>query len=176
MKPEHICCREMMPQDFLAVSRQVAVSYRAAYRGLMREDYLSALPDDHWVPVLQAALAAGNTCLVALCETEIVGSIVFGKSTANRSTGMGEIFALYLLPSYIGLGIGHRLYCEAERRMLEQGAIGCIAEALCENTRSIQFCLDHGFQETGIFCVKENGMTLSCKRLRKDWLDRKDQL
>ena len=151
------------------MSRQVAESYRAAYRGLMREDYLASLTDGHWVPVLTESLAAGSTCILAEDGAEVVGSIVFGPSAADPRPGVYEIFALYLLPGYIAQGLGHRLYHEAERRMIGQGAVGCVAEALCGNNRSIRFCLAHGFAETGTFSVEENGMTLQCLTLRKEW-------
>lgn len=169
MTTDAIRCREAEAGDLPAVSRQVAESYRTAYRGLMEEDYLASLADDHWVPVLTESLAAGSTCILAEDGAEVVGSIVFGPSAADPGPGIYEIFALYLLPGYMGLGVGHRLYLEAQRRMTGQGAVACVAEALCGNTRSIRFCLAHGFAETGTFSVEENGMTLQCKSLRKEW-------
>lgn len=169
MSLEHIRIRAATPQDVEAVSRQVAAGYRAAYRGLMEDAYLSGLSDDHWVPILRTALDGGNRCLIALCGTEVVGSIVFGCSTADPKPGVAEVFALYLLPAWISMGLGQRLYHEAERHMMEQGDFACVAEALCENARSIRFCERQGFQVAGDFSVEENGMLLHCKTLRKEW-------
>lgn len=169
MTAEGVRIREAAPQDLQAVSCQVAASYRAAYQGLMREDYLAALTDDHWVPLLQTALEEGGTCLIALHGAETVGSIVFGDSKSDPGKDTAEVFALYLLPAYIGTGLGQGLYCEAERLMLEQGASACVAEALRENTRSLGFCAKQGFQVIGDFSVEENGMLLHCKTLRKEW-------
>ena len=157
------------PEDLPAVSRQVASSYRAAYRGLMDEGYLAGLEEDHWVPILKEALGAGSTCLMALDGAQVVGSVVFGPSAADPRPGVAEVFALYLLPAYLGRGVGQGLFAQAQRQLLSQGYSACVAEALEENTRSIAFCMRQGFHVVGAFSVEEHGMRLHCKTLRKEW-------
>lgn len=164
---DNIIYRKSTVQDIEKISHQVAVSYKSAYQGLMDERYLFSLPNNYWVPILKKAISAGSICLVAENQDRIIGSVVFGKGTTEPSADVAELFAIYLLPQYIGYGIGQKLYFEAEKIMVEQGFKACFLEVLCENTRAIQFYLSHGFMETRSFTVTENGMTLNCKAMKK---------
>jgi len=164
---DNITYRKSTAQDILRISNQIAVSYKSAYKGLMSDDYLLSLSDDYWVPILQNAASAGNTCLVAENKDRIIGSVVFGKSTMESHVDDTELFAIYLLPDYIRCGVGHKLYTEAEKVMIMQKLPGCVLEVLSENTRAIDFYTSHGFKEIKAFTVEENGMVLRCKTMYK---------
>ncbi|MGB8454499.1 MAG: GNAT family N-acetyltransferase [Anaerocolumna sp.] len=165
---DNIIFRKSTIRDFEKISHQIEVSYKSAYNGLMDGQYLSSLPKDHWVPILQEAISSGSVCLVAQNQRGIIGSAVFGKTTTEPDTSTAELFAIYLLPEYVGCGIGQKLYSEVEKIMVEQGFKACFLEVLSENTWAIQFYLSHGFKETKTFIVTENGMTLNCKAMKKD--------
>lgn len=49
--------------DLYAVSRVYEESWRCAYRGLVPQDYLDAIPRGHWVPLLERP---GRVSLVAV--------------------------------------------------------------------------------------------------------------
>ncbi|QHQ59695.1 GNAT family N-acetyltransferase [Anaerocolumna sedimenticola] len=164
----HTIYRKSTIQDLEKVSHQIQVSYKAAYNGLMDEQYLSSLQKDYWVPILQEAVSAGSVCIVAQNQDEIIGSVVFGRTTTEPDTDTAELFSIYLLPEYVGCGIGQKLYSEAEKRMVEQGFKICFLEVLSENTRAIRFYLTHGFKEIKKFTVTENGMILNCLAMKKD--------
>lgn len=165
---DNVILRKSTIQDIEKISCQVEISYKSAYDGLMDGKYLSSLSKDHWVPILQEAIRGGSICLIAQNHHRIIGSLVFGQSTTISIAGTAELFAIYLLPEYVGCGIGHKLYAEAEKMMVEQGFKSCLLEVLSENTRAIQFYLSHGFKEMKTFTVTENGMTLNCKAMTKD--------
>ena len=57
--------------DLYAVSRVYEESWRCAYRGLVPQDYLDAIPRGHWVPLLERP---GSISLVAVEAGEIVGT------------------------------------------------------------------------------------------------------
>lgn len=154
------------------VSEQIHNSYTFTYKGLMEEEYLSSLHTNHWVPILQECMDKGDCCLVAEIDDKIVGSTVFGIISEEK-TIFAEWHAFYLLPQYIGHGIGHSFYQRIENEMRAQGSEFCILEVLSSNMRAIRFYQSHGFVKTESLVVEENGMTLSCEKMKADLHDLK---
>ncbi|SHN55991.1 GNAT family N-acetyltransferase [Desulfitobacterium chlororespirans] len=150
------------------ISEQIMMSYLSAYQGLMAGEYLSSLQADHWVSILQEGAGKGDTCLIAESEGKIIGSTVFSVVKEGKDI-YGEWHAFYLLPEYIGLGVGHSFYQRIEEEMLKQGCNYCLLEVLSSNQRAIRFYLSHGFTKTETFTVQEYGMILSCDKMRKDF-------
>lgn len=148
------------------ISRQVMKSYVAAYQGLMTDAYLSSLTPDYWRAILCDSMDKGDVCLVVEHAGEIVGSAVFGVSQES-----GEICAqwhsFYLLPDFVGCGVGHTFYKAIEHEMRKRGCTTCMLEVLSANARAIRFYLAHGFVKTRTFTVDENGMLLQCDTMEK---------
>ncbi len=161
-----ITYRLPLSNEIDGVSKQIMISYTSAYRELMDKDYLTSLQEDHWIPILKESLQNGDTCLIAECNREIVGSTVFSVINEVENT-YAEWHAFYLLPNYIGLGVGHSFYLSIEEEMIKQGCTFCILEVLSSNSRAIQFYLCHGFTKTETFTVQEYGMTLTCDKMKK---------
>lgn len=159
---------EVASDEIKKVSEQIMISYRSAYKGLMDKEYLASLEADHWIPILQESALKGDTCIIAEYGDKIIGSTVF-SITHNEKDIYAEWHAFYLLPQYIGLGIGHSFFKKIEKEMLKQGCKFCILEVLSSNTRAIQFYLSHGFSKTENFTVQENGMILSCDKMKKSF-------
>jgi len=130
--------RAPISDEFKKVSEQIMVSYRSAYKGLMDKEYLSSLEADHWIPILQESAGKGDTCLIAEYDGIMIGSTVFSITDGEIDT-YAEWHAFYLLPQYIGLGIGHSFFKKIEEDMIKQGCKFCILEVLSSNTRAIQF-------------------------------------
>jgi ribosomal protein S18 acetylase RimI-like enzyme len=148
------------------LSEQIRISYVSAYKGLMEDKYLASLKADYWIPILQESEQLGDTCLIAELDGVIIGSTVFGTAYDGKEQ-FAQWHAFYLLPQYIGLGIGH-LFCQKiEAEMIMQGCKYCILEVLSSNNRAVQFYLSHGFYKTETFDVEENEMTLSCDKMTK---------
>lgn len=154
-------------EDMEKVSAQIAVSYVSAYKGLMDETYLSSLKTDHWVPILQESVKAGDTCLIAESAGLMIGSSVFGTAYDGNER-FAQWHAFYLLPEYIVFGIGHWFFEKLEREMIMMGCKYCILEVLSSNSRAIKFYLSHGFHKLETFDIEENGMTLTCDKMRKN--------
>lgn len=151
--------------DIEKMSRQLTNSYVTAYKNLMSEEYLSSLPANHWMPILEESIQRGDICLIAEQHGKIVGSSVFG--VANKDDELNaEWHAFYLLPQYIGQGIGHSFYERIEKEMQKMGCRVCILEVLSTNERAIRFYLSHGFVKSITFMVEENGMVLSCDKIK----------
>ena len=150
------------------ISEQIWISYTAAYKGQMSDKYLSSLPSNNWVPILQECLRKGDICLIAEHGESIVGSTVFGLVNEKAQT-YAQWHAFYLLPQYVGHGVGHFFYQKIEEEMMKRGCKSCILEVLSTNERAIRFYLSHGFIREETFVVEENGMRLSCDKKIKNF-------
>jgi len=155
--------------EFEKVSEQIKISYTSAYKGLMDRKYLACLEANHWVLILHESIGKGDTCLVAEYGGKIIGSTVFSIINKRRDDAYAEWHAFYLLPEYIGLGIGHSFYQRIEEEMMKQGCKFCTLDVLSSNIRAVKFYLSHGYAKTDTFTVQENGMTLSCDKMNKNF-------
>ena len=154
--------------DLKKVSEQIMLSYVSAYEGLMNPEFLSTLKADHWVPILQESIQNGDTCLIAEYDGNIIGSTVFGTAVVDGKT-YAQWHAFYLLPQYIGIGVGHLFYQKIEEEMVRQNCIRCTLEVLSSNYRVIKFYISHGYKKSETFEVEENDMILLCDKMTKDF-------
>lgn len=149
------------------MSRQLAVGYCAAYRGILPEAHLASIQPDRWAPLLGKTMDEGGTCIVAEGAGRIVGSAAFGAPPAEGLDGYAMLYAIYLLPECVGQGIGHRVFETVEREMLRQGYTGCVLEALRGNVRAIRFYERHGYAHDDEFLVEEDGIVMPCVAMSK---------
>ena len=159
--------RPLNDGELVSLSRQFTASYRAAYVGLMDENYLSSLKEDHWVPILRESLDRGDICLVAEEGNILLGAAVCGRAQGEDGLPYADFHAIYLVPEAIGRGVGHGLYTALERSVQERGLERIVLELLTENHRAAAFYRAHGYKKTAAFTVEENGMTLACDRMEK---------
>lgn len=140
--------------DRMAVSRVFEESWRYAYRGLIPQDYLDAIPEGRWAESVDRS--DHETLLLTDGET-IAGVVYFGASRFETFPGMGEIMAIYLRPAYIGQGRGHALFAAALEKLREQGFTEVFLWVLEGNERAIRFYEREGFAATEHVLADEIG-------------------
>ncbi len=134
------------PQDdFTAISRIYALSWKSAYQGIVLQAYLSQLPEDRWAPML--AQRPGDQ-LVALSNGKYVGTSCIGPGRDPAFADWGEIVSLYLLPEAMGLGHGKLLLAEALLELQNRGFAKVYLWVLKENARARAFYERNGFRPT----------------------------
>jgi GNAT superfamily N-acetyltransferase len=113
-------------------------SWKNAYTGIIPRVSLERMigrRDSLW---WRAQIRTGEP----ICVLEVAGKIGgYATSGISRSRGayQGEIYELYLIPTFQGLGLGEHLF-EACRYRLDQRRLkGLIVWALAENARAIDF-------------------------------------
>ena len=97
-------------EDAEAIARIHVETWRSTYAGLLPDDLLVGMSLEKQTKMWQRMLRGGETVIVA--EDPRYGVIGFGSYGPNRSTRSGftgEVFTLYLLPDFQGLGIGQGL-------------------------------------------------------------------
>ena len=113
-------------------------SWERAYRGIIPAVHLESIirrRDKAW---WQNAASAGSGLLVLEVAGKLAGYVTFGR-TRGRSKQQGEIYELYLAPSYQGLGFGEHLF-EAARYALDQRSLnGLVVWALADNESAHAF-------------------------------------
>jgi ribosomal protein S18 acetylase RimI-like enzyme len=119
--------------------------WRQAYRGLLSAELLAAQDDaaraDMWHGALSESV--GQTVVVAEMGDRIVGLAAAGKSGDEPAVRDRALYALYILESTYGTGVGQRLFDAAV------GVERCslwVAEA---NARAIAFYRRQGFRPDG---------------------------
>lgn len=135
--------------DRLAVSRVYEESWRSAYRALLPQDYLDALPRGRW-----AALHPGLRELVALDGDQLVGVCCYCPSRISEMDGWGEIVSLYVLPSHTGQGFGRALFAAALAALRTMGFDRVFLWVLEGNETACRFYEQNGFRPSG-YCLED---------------------
>ena len=139
--------RPVCPEDDrLAISHVYEASWRHAYRGIIPQSYLDALPRGRWagLPDLE-----GHHSLVALDGERIVGTACYCPARMEQWSGWGEIVSLYLLPTHMGKGYGRALLATAVAALHALGYHSIFLWVLEDNHPARGFYQHMGFQPTG---------------------------
>lgn len=131
--------------DRLAISRIYAQSWKYAYRGIVPQDCLDALPEDRWVKNLDFP---GWHTMVCVENGQYVGTSSFCKSRFAQFPDCGEVISIYLLPAYMGKGFGRLLMEAVISELKEQGYRDVFLWVLEENMRARRFYEKFGFCRT----------------------------
>ena len=129
------------------VSSILVECWKSAYKGLINDDYLSSLKDNHWVEFLEKSMQDKTAeCVIAERDNEILGVSVFGKSITEKFPNDGEVISLYVRPRFIGQRLGNLLFAKAEQSVKEQGYSHCTICTFTENIKAITFYKTHGYE------------------------------
>lgn len=123
-------------RDAAGIARVHVESWRATYKGIIADDYLDKLSITQKTREREQWLMhppSSNVVLIAKMAGEIVGFASCGRERTAHPLYTGELYALYLLPSHQGQGIGRRLVEETARVLLAQRHRAMLIWVLTEN-------------------------------------------
>lgn len=135
--------RNGKPADAEEVAGVFAASWRQAYQGIIPQLHLDTIIQRRGVKWWAQSLR--RDCGIAVIDVngDIAGYSTFGRSR-RQGKYQGEIFELYLLPDYQGVGLGESLF-EATRHKLDLLQLrGVMLWALLDNTRACDFYWHRG--------------------------------
>lgn len=128
--------------DFDAIGNIYSSSWKAAYQGIVPQDYLDSLDGSHW----SAALRDGEReAFVVMDGKKYAGSSSIGAARDEEMAGWGEIISIYLLPEYFGCGYAELLLECAVNALREKGYNDIYLWVLDKNIRARNFYEKHGF-------------------------------
>lgn len=137
--------RKLLECDAPNVSEIYALSWKAAYKGIIPQKYLDELSLERWIPFLKVSPSSSH---ILLNGDHYIGTSAVSKAREEQMNGWGEIISLYVLPQYFGEGYGKQLFLHAIKDLKEQGYDKIYLWVLEENSRARAFYERHGFSPT----------------------------
>ena len=133
--------RPAAARDAKAIAEIHVASWQAAYGDLMPADYLAKMTLEKRQAYWSEAISYSEPqLLVATDGDTIVGFVGYDRSrdAKTRST-VGEIWAIYVAPSYWRTGVGLALWDGARDGLKEEGCTQVTLWVLLGNERALQF-------------------------------------
>lgn len=162
MRATRITIRSATPADAAGIAAVHVASWLTTYRGIVPDAYLSTLSVEQRAEARARMLAAprpGVVSVVAEADGEIIGFADAGPGRDDFPGYPGELYAIYVLQSYQGHGIGRRLVEVMASALLEQGRRGMYLWVLGANPAR-HFYAALGGRALGAQQVEIGGTTL----------------
>lgn len=136
--------RRAEASDAEAITAVHDASWRLAYDGLIPARELSRIVTRRGPQWWSRAIRRGTAILVLEVGGEICGYATFGPNRARTLRQKGEIYEIYLLPEYQGIGLGTELFLAARRELMRFGFDTMVVWALDANENACRFYLNAG--------------------------------
>ena len=133
--------------DRTAISRIYKESWKYAYRGIVPQKFLDALPESCWADRIGTP---GWNMMVCIENGEYIGTSSFGKSRFEKYPDAGEVISIYFLPDYLGKGYGSKLMAAVINELRKQGYKEVFLWTLEENKKARRF-----YENFGFICTNE---------------------
>lgn len=154
------------PEDINMVSTVLATSWKTVYRGIVNDDYLNSIQNNHWVDYHITGI--GNRTIFSMIlesNKSIIGAAIIGKGKTDIEA---NLISFYLLPDKIGRGYGYAFYSGIEQELKYRGFSKCVLDVLEHNTRAKRFYKSHGFVDINKRITDDlGGYTYNCKVFEK---------
>jgi len=144
MSVDVVQVRPARPKDAPALASAYEEAWRGAYQGIIPHLSLERMIARRGLRWWETTLRKRPPLLVLDFGGEAAGYVTFGRCRLGRAPYQGEIFELYLHPTYQGLGFGDRLFDGARTRLGEMRLKGLLVWALADNEAACGFYLGRG--------------------------------
>jgi L-amino acid N-acyltransferase YncA len=139
-----------IPGDAVDVARVQVDAWRAAYADIVPAETLRTLDVGQRVRGWLALLDRGVRLLVAEVDGDVVGYASSGAGRDEDATaGAGELYALYVRPTWWGRGFGSALHDAALTGLVDDGSTRATAWVLEQNDPGRAFCASRGWRPDG---------------------------
>jgi ribosomal protein S18 acetylase RimI-like enzyme len=137
--------RRATAADCEAIATVHVVGWRESYRGLMPDSVLDALSIAERAAMWRRSLTESPTSvLVAETGTALVGFAAGGTRRGDAFAHDGELYAIYVLRTAQGAGVGSRLLRETAAALAERRFASLALWVLRANFNARQFYHRHG--------------------------------
>jgi ribosomal protein S18 acetylase RimI-like enzyme len=162
MKTLDIAIRQAEKQDAASVAGVHLAAWRGTYAGIIPHKALNLMLARRSAEWWMKVIGRSGAVLVAEVGGVIAGYVTFGRNRARQLDQQGEIYELYLLPEYQGIGLGTRLFEAARKALRAHDMAGLVVWALEDNDLANAFYRGLGGRD-----VAEGTETFDDKTLRK---------
>jgi ribosomal protein S18 acetylase RimI-like enzyme len=154
--------RRAEPYDAPAVAEVHRASWMHAYRGLIPHRALIAMIEKRGPDWWRRATRGPASLLVLDMGGVIAGYATIGINRVHALKQEGEIYELYLLPEYQGIGLGSYMFRECRSILKNSGLSGLAAWCLEDSANAVTF-----FRATGGMDVAEGMEDFGGRSLKK---------
>lgn len=122
--------------DVPAISRAYAESWRTTYEGWTPDPFLKGITEASAAKIFTESLQPNGYSYflhVAEVEGKIVGFADGGKERSHPERGIGELYAVYLLKDFQGLGLGRALFEASVKSLGEAGMKSLVVWVLAQS-------------------------------------------
>lgn len=131
--------RRAGPQDARAIADVHDSSWTDAYRGIVPHKALEKMVRRRGERWWAEAIRRSTFVLLLEVGGRIAGYATLGRNRVRTLPHHGEVYELYLLPEYQGLGFGAKLFLAARGELRRRGLKGAVVWVLADNDRAITF-------------------------------------
>lgn len=131
--------RRARVEDAAGIAAVHDAAWRNAYRGILPGLELERMVERRGGAWWTKAIRRQVVVLVLEVDRRIVGYATLGPSRMRTLSYKGEIYEIYLLPEYQGLGLGRRLFQTARRTLADLKFGGLAVRALRANDAAVGF-------------------------------------
>ena len=149
MQQTALCVRQAKACDIAGLMDVHQAAWLHAYRGIIPGRELSRMVHHRGPAWWRAHLRHKSGLLVADYEDTVAGYVSYGRARMRAAPSSGEIFELYLLPEFQGLGFGRRLFRAAQADLKRFGYASLVVWALADNELATGFYRALGGTEAG---------------------------
>jgi ribosomal protein S18 acetylase RimI-like enzyme len=141
-----IVLRELRRGDGASVQGVARETWRYTYKEIFRADFIDQFIATNYSPeALENLVALIEAGAMFFCVAVIQGSIVGFSNIWDRGQGM-ELLRIYVLPAYIGKGVGRKLLVVGEEFVRARGSNRYFCLVHQRNQRALKFYLRNQFR------------------------------
>jgi ribosomal protein S18 acetylase RimI-like enzyme len=157
--------RPARPEDAQAIARVHVATWQAAYRHALPAETLDSIDVNARERRWKEFLAGDSATFVGEIDGEIIGFVSVGES--RDQAGVGEVFAIYVLPHAWGTGLGTALIERGEDELRARGFTAATLNVLADNPRARRFYERQGWVRGETFTDRFLGQDVELARHRK---------
>jgi len=131
--------RRADPRDARAIAEVHRTAWISAYAGMIPHRALVQMIERRREDWWRRAARGPSTLLVVEVADKIAGYATIGLNRVRELKQEGEIYELYLLPEYQGIGLGSYLFRECRAILKSLGMQGLVVWCLEENDNAVTF-------------------------------------
>jgi len=137
-------------------------SWQNAYSGLVPHKALNRMVQRRGAAWWSNAIDRHTVILVLEIKNQIVGYATIGRNRVKTLPFDGEIYEIYLLPEYQGVGLGSHLFLSAMGELKRRSLKSAVVWVLADNNSAIRFYKNAGGRQ-----IAEGKETFDGKDLKK---------
>lgn len=150
--------------DAAEIAHVHVASWRATYRGMLPDDFLAFLSEEHYTERWKRVITEGSSRVYVVDEPagEVVGFASGGRERAGEGTFAGELYAIYVLDSAQGHGHGRELVRAVAGALREMRLPDMIVWVLRDNAAARRF-----YERLGGIYVRSQPITIGTATLEE---------